>query len=237
MKLFPKAVFIILLLMGIVACAGHDQETRQMSLRQRIGNAYGIDYFHQVEQIQYMFNVQIGEKQISRFWIWEPKIDRVTFKGMSYQKAVSYHRHDIDTTASSALQKIDAWFINDNFWLFFPFHVAWVADAKAEDIGRKKLPIGEGRAKCVVITFPTSGGYTPGDIYEIYLNDDSRLLQWVYRRGGSEEPTRVTTWENYRQAGPLVLSLNHRAGDDNFRVWFSKVGVKMAGSDNWLFTE
>jgi hypothetical protein len=62
-------------------------------------------------------------------------------------------------------------------------------------------------------------------------------LQWVYRAGGSEEPTRVTTWENYRQAGPLVLSLDHQAGDDNFRLWFTKVGVKMVGVDNWMFTE
>jgi hypothetical protein len=62
-------------------------------------------------------------------------------------------------------------------------------------------------------------------------------LQWVYRHGGSEKPTRVTTWEDYRQAGPLVLSLNHRAADDSFRLWFTGVGVKMAGVDNWMFTE
>ena len=237
MKPLPKVLLIPLLLLGLTACAGHDKETRQMNLRERVGNAYGVHYFSQVEQIQYMFNVKIGEKQISRFWIWQPKLDRVTFKGTNYQKAITYYRHEIDTTASSALKKVDAWFINDNYWLLFPFHVAWDADIAVEDIGRQKLPLGGGKARCFVITFPASGGYTPGDVYEIYLNDDYRLLQWVYRQGGSEEPTRVTSWENYRQAGPLVLALDHQAGDENFRLWFTKVGVKMVGVDNWMFTE
>ena len=237
MNLLPKVLLITLLLLGLTACAGHDKETRQMTLRERVGNAYGVHYFSQVEQIQYMFNVKIGEKQIRRFWIWEPKLDRVTFKGMNYQEAVTYYRHDIDTTDSSALKKVDAWFINDNYWLLFPFHIVWNTDITVEDIGRQKLPLGGGKAKCAVITFPASGGYRPGDVYEIYLNDNSRLLQWVYRHRGSEEPTRVTTWENYRQAGPLVLSLNHQAADDSFRLWFTGVGVKMAGVDNWMFTE
>lgn len=237
MKPFFKVLLVTLLLLGLTACAGHDKETRQMTLRERIGNAYGVHYFPQVEQIQYMFNVKIGEKQIRRFWIWQPKLDRVTFKGMNYQEAVTYFRHDIDTTDSSALKKVDAWFINDNYWLLFPFHIVWNTDITVEDIGRQKLPLGGGKAKCVVITFPASGGYRPGDVYEIYLNDDSRLLQWVYRDGGSKEPTRVTTWENYRQAGPLVLSLNHQAGDDSFRLWFTGVGVKMVGVDSWMFTE
>ncbi len=241
MKLRPKVLLIVLLLPWFTACAGRsgqDKDIRPMTLRERIGNAYGVHYFSQIEQIQYTFNVKIGEKQIRRFWIWQPKLDRVTYKGTDYQPAVTYYRHDIGTSAdSSALKKIDAWFINDNYWLLFPFRITWDTDIKIDDIGRQSLPLGGGKAKCVVITFPASGGYTPGDVYEIYLNDDSRLLQWVYRRGGSEEPTRVTTWENYRQAGPLVLSLNHRTGDDSFRLWFSGVGAKLSGIDNCMFTE
>jgi hypothetical protein len=236
-KLLPKLLLISLSLLGLSACAGQDKETRQMTLRERIGNAYGVHYFSQVEQIQYMFNVKIGEKQISRFWVWEPKLDRVSFKGMDDQEAVTYYRHEIDPTASSALKKVDAWFVNDNYWLLFPFHIVWDSDAAVEDIGLKDLPLGGGKARCVIITFPATGGYTPGDVYEIYLNENYRLQQWVYRRGGSAEPTRVTSWENYRQAGPLVLSLDHQAGDDNFRLWFTGVGVKMAGVDNWMFTE
>jgi hypothetical protein len=236
-KTLLRAFMVTIILFGLSACAGPDKETRRMTLRESIGNAYGVNYFSRVEQIQYRFNVMIGEKQISRFWIWEPKLDRVTFKGMNYQEAVTYHRHEIDTTASSALKKVDAWFINDNYWLLFPFHVVWDNDLTLEETGRQKLPLGDGSARCAVITYPASGGYTPGDVYEIFLDGNYRLMQWIYRRGGSTEPTRITTWENYRQAGPLMLSLDHRAADESFRVWFTGVGVKMTGSDNWMFTE
>ena len=156
---------------------------------------------------------------------------------MNYQAAVTYNRRDLATGGSAALKKIDAWFINDNYWLMFPFHVAWDAGAQVNDVGRKKLPLGEGKARCVIVTYPATGGYTPGDVYEIYLDDDYRLMQWIYRRGGSEQPTRITTWEDHRRAGSLVLSLNHQAADDSFRVWFTGVGLKLTGSNNWLFTE
>jgi hypothetical protein len=236
-KILLKALLIAVLFIGFSACAGHDTATRQMTLRERIGNTYGIHYFSQVEQIQYTFNVKIGEKQVRRFWIWQPRLDRVTFKGMDYQEAVTYHRHEIDASASSELKKVDAWFINDNYWLLFPFHIAWDADIKIEDTGRENLPLGDGKARSVVITFPATGGYTPGDVYQIFLDDNDRLMQWIYRRGGSEESPRVTTWADYRQAGPLVLSLNHQSADDSFRVWFTGVGVKLAGVDSWMFTE
>ena len=156
---------------------------------------------------------------------------------MNYQEAITYHRHEMETTTSSALKKVDAWFINDNYWLLFPFHIAWDPDAKIEDTGRQNIPIGEGKARCVVITFPATGGYTPGDVYEVYLDDNHRFLQWVYRRGGSEQATRIATWENHRQVGPLMVSLNHRGEDENFRVWFTSVGVKLAGSNGWMFAE
>ena len=237
MKSSSKCLLFALLTAGFTACVSHDKETQQIALRQNIGNAYGVGYFSQVEQIQYEFNVKIGEKQIRRFWIWEPKNNRVTFKGMNYQKAITYHRHQIETTTSSALKKVDAWFINDNYWLLFPFHISWDPDIKIEDTGRQKLPLGGGKARRVVITYPAAGGYTPGDIYEIYLDDDFRLLQWVHHQGGLKGPAKVTTWENHRQAGPLVVSLNHQGKDENFRVWFKGVGVKMVGIDNWMFAD
>ena len=237
MKSLSRYLLVPLLTAGIMACAGQGKETQKMTVRQSIGNAYGVHYFSQIEQIQYEFNVKIGEKQTRRFWIWQPKLDRVTFKGMNYHEAITYHRHEMETTTSSALKKVDAWFINDNYWLLFPFHIAWDPDAKIEDTGRQNLPIGEGKARCVVITFPATGGYTPGDVYEVYLDDNHRFLQWVYRRGGSEQATRIATWENHRQVGPLMVSLNHRGEDENFRVWFTSVGVKLAGSNGWMFAE
>ena len=96
MKFYVKYFLWLLLMTGIVACAGPDKETRQMTLRQSIGNACGIDYFPQVEQIQYMFNEKIGDNQTSRFWIWQPKLDRHSRRPRSNRpsrtsRTVSFH--------------------------------------------------------------------------------------------------------------------------------------------------
>ena len=228
---------VVLLIAGLAACAGGDRESRAMAVRQRIGQSYGVQYFDQIEQVQYTFNVRKGDKHARRFWIWEPKLDRVTFDGMDYKDPITYFRKDLQTNPSNKLKSIDAWFINDNYWFLFPFHVAMDTQTTVEDVGRKQLPMGDGEAACVVVTYPVQGGYTPGDVYELYLDESYRVTQWIYRRGGSEIPTRIATWEDHRYLGPLVFSLNHQGDDGNFRIWFTQVGVKFAGVDGWIFVD
>ena len=228
---------VVSLIAGLAACAGGDKESRAMAVRQRIGQSYGVQYFDQIEQIQYTFNVRKGDKQARRFWIWEPKRDRVTFDGMDYKDPIKYYRKDLQTNPSNKLKSIDAWFINDNYWLLFPFHVARDTQTTVEDVGRKQLPMGDGEAACAVITYPAQGGYTPGDVYELYLDENYRLTQWIYRRGGSETPTRIATWEDHRYLGPMVFALNHQGDDGNFRIWFTQVGIKLAGVDGWIFMD
>jgi hypothetical protein len=228
---------VVLLFTGLTACAGGDRESRDIDIRQRIAQSYGFQYFDQIEKVQYTFNVKNADKHVRRFWIWEPGPDKVTFDGMDYQDPITYYRKDLQTNPSNRLKSIDAWFINDNYWFLFPFHVAMDTQTTVEDVGRKKLPLGDGEAACVVVTYPAGSDYAPGDVYELYLDDNFRLVQWIYRRGGSEMPTRVATWDDHRYLGPLVFSLNHRGSDGNFRIWFTQVGVKLAGVDGWIFMD
>ena len=135
---------VALLITGLAACAGGDKESRATTVRQRIGQSYGVQYFDQIEQVQYTFNVRKGDTHARRFWIWEPKRDRVTFDGMDYKDPITYYRSDLQTNPSNKLKSIDAWFINDNYWFLFPFHVAGDTQTTVEDVGRKKLPVGDG---------------------------------------------------------------------------------------------
>ena len=229
---------ILLLIIGLTACAGGDRESQAIAVRQIIGQSYGAQHFNQIEQVQYTYNVRKGDKVSRRFWVWEPDSDKVIFDALDYTDPVTYFRKDLQTNSSNLLKSIDAWFINDNYWFLFPFHVARDTRTMIEDVGRKKLPMGKGDAFCVVVTYPTEGGGdTPGDVYELYLDQNVRLLQWVYRRGGSKDPTRVATWDDHRNLGPLVFSLNHEGDNDNFRIWFTQVGVKLTGVDGWIFMD
>lgn len=233
MKNFLRSAYFVVALLGAVALEGALSYALAADVRQRIAAAHGIDHFDQVEQIQYTFNVKFGDKNISRSWIWEPKADKVTFKVGNSEEKVSYRRKELTDTSSEKLRKIDAWFINDNYWLLFPFRVAWDDRVKVEDIGSHPLPDGDGSGKCVVVIYPSTGGYTPGDVYELFLDNGYKLTHWVYLRGGAPEPRRSATWEDYRAVGPLTLSLMHRGAGGNFRLWFTDVGVKLVGASGW----
>jgi hypothetical protein len=219
------------------ACAGDGKSDRQPDMRQKVAEAYGIRSFGQIEQIRYTFNVKAGDKYVNRSWIWQPKLDQVTFTAGNNAQPITYSRKQISAAATDNLKKIDAWFINDNYWLLFPIRMAWDHQAKVEDVGRKDLTIGTGKARCLVVSYPPEGGYTPGDVYELFLDDRYRIIQWIYRKGGSTVPTNIASWDNYRQAGPLVLALNHQWANKNVRIWFSDVAVKTAGSASWINAE
>ena len=128
-------------------------------------------------------------------------------------------------------------FVNDNYWLIFPFHAYWDKSATITDEGMQKLPIGKGTARKVVVKYPAeAGGYTPGDTWELYVGPDYRVQEFVYRRGGPKKPSLVTaTWTAYKKAGPLLFSTEHRgtADDKPLHLWITDVAVKTTGSDTW----
>jgi len=218
----------------LLACATTKQQKGSADIRRDIAGSYGIASFGQVDEIRFTFNVKLGEKQVKRSWNWWPKSDKVEYwPGGDQTKAVRYSRSDLKGSASDEIKKIDAAFINDQYWLLFPFHLVWDQQTTVADVGRQPMPIGGQSARSVVVTYPPSGGYTPGDVYELFIGPDNRLIQWIYRKGGSVEPTRVTTWQDYRTVGPLTLALDHRGSTADFRVWFSDVAVKLNGSDRW----
>jgi hypothetical protein len=229
---------LIALVLGIAAaCSGVGRQTDEADIRQKVAEAYGVQDFGQIEQIKYTFNVQLSDKNVIRSWIWQPKTDEVTFAAGGNAQPVTYSRKQISAAAPDNLKKVDGWFINDNYWLLFPIHMAWDNQAKVDDMDRKALPIGGGKARCLVVSYPPEGGYTPGDVYELFLDNSFRITQWIYRKGGSKVPTNVATWDDYRQVGPLTLALNHQWANKNVRLWFSKVAVKTVGSADWIYAD
>jgi hypothetical protein len=211
---------------------GFGQTVWAAPLHEAVADAYGIQSFGSVDQIRYTFNVKVGERRVKRSWVWEPHANRVTFDKDG--KPFTYNRNELNNNPSEELKKIDARFINDQYWLLFPLHLVWDDKAKIEDTGGHKLPMGDGNAERLVVTYPPTGGYTPGDVYELFIDNNRRISQWIYRRGGSPKPTRVTTWEDYRAVGPLTICFNHKGSDGDFHLWFSDVAVKLKNSDHWV---
>jgi hypothetical protein len=210
-------------------------------IAEQIAKTYGLDSFGQIEAIRYTWNAQFPGVNISRTWTWEPKTGQVTYEGKDKDGKpvkVTYLRSQLNSQPANVKDEIEPSFVNDQYWLIFPFHVVWDSSPNVEDAGMQKLPIGKGTAEKVVVKYPAeAGGYTPGDTWELYVGKDNRVEQFVYRRGGPKKPSVViASWAGYKKAGPLLVSTDHRGTADGnpLHLFFSDVAVKVTGSDTWV---
>jgi|ERR1700730_614642 len=206
-------------------------------IRHQIADAYGLASWSQVEQIRYTFNFDAGPRKEARTWTWEIKPDRVTYEGPDSAGKSVKTTYTRGTMAPDVLKDVDPKFINDQYWLLFPFHLVWDKDATVEDKGITAAPMGKGKVRKVTVTYPkTGGGYTPGDSYDLFVGADNRVVAWNFYRGGAPKPTLTVTWADYKMAGPIHVAEDHRGtlGDQPFRLFFTDVAVKLAGASDFV---
>ena len=172
---------------------------------------------------------------------WEPKTGKVSYEGKDKDGKpvkVSYVRSELAKQPDAVKNEVEPAFVNDNYWLLFPFHAYWDTSATVTDKGMHKMPLGSGTAELVEVKYPAElGGYTPGDTWELYVGKDKRIEQMAYHRGGPKKPSLVlATWTGYKKAGPLLVSTEHRGTADGkpLHISISDVSVKVTGSDTWM---
>lgn len=234
-----RVTTIRLLAVGVLILAAPSWAQKRPPIAERIARAYGLEAFGQIEAIRYTFNAEFPGVKLAHTWEWEPKTGKVSYEGKDKDgKPVkaTYVRSQLGSQPDNVKNEIDPAFINDQYWLLFPLHVAWDGGADVQDAGRHKLPLGKGFAERVVVKYPSDGGYTPGDTWELYVGADDRVQEFIYRRGGPKKPsTVVATWAGYKDAGPLHISTDHRGTADGkpLRIFFSDVSVKLTGAATW----
>jgi hypothetical protein len=214
------------------------------AIAKQIADAHGLASFEQIEAIRYTFHLEAPGHNLTRSWIWEPKTDRVSYEAKDKSGkpvTATYVRSQIDSAPANVKTEIDPAFVNDQYTLLYPLHVYWDSWADVHDMGMQKLPLGKGSAEKVVVKYPSDGGYTPGDTWDLYIGPDKRVLEFAYHRGGSGQPKLVTAkWEDYKKAGPLLISTSRPGKADHIiptRVFYSDVAVRLAGSDKWVNAE
>jgi hypothetical protein len=210
-------------------------------IAEQMAKTYGLDSFGQIEAIRYTWSAQFPGVNVSRSWVWEPKTGKVSYEGKDKEgKPVkaAYTRSELSSQSDAVKNQIDPAFMNDQYWLLFPLHVIWDSSATVTDAGMQKLPLGKASAQRLVVKYPAEGGgYTPGDTWELYIGGDKRVEEFIYHRGGSMKPSLViATWTDYKMAGPLLISTDHRGTADGkpLRISLTDVSVKVTGSPNWI---
>ena len=226
----------------ILAATSFSWAQQRDPIIEKIAKAYGLDSYDKIEAIRYTWNIDMpGLFKATHKWEWEPKTGKISFESTDKEGKpvkVSYDSSQLNSQPDQVKNEVEPAFVNDNYWLIFPFHAYWDKSATITNEGTKKLPIGAGSATLVSVKYPAeAGGYTPGDTWDLYVGKDNRVVQFVYHRGGDKKPKLVTaTWTGYKKAGPLVVSTEHRGNADGkpLRLWISDVAVKVTGSDAWM---
>jgi len=107
----------------------------------------------------------------------------------------------------------------------FPFQLAWDTGYDYEVSEGEKTPISGDPATKLTIVYNHEDGYTPGDAYDLYLDEQHQIKEWVFRRANG--PTgRAMTWENVQEHDGIRVALDHRDDQGNLVLWFSDVEVR-----------
>lgn len=185
----------------------------------------GLESWDQVTQLKFTFHAKLSAEteEIIRTWTWEPKSGQVVLERPD-EETLSYSRFGL-ADGTVAEREADEHFINDSYWLLFPLHLAWDEGLTLKSEPGEMPGSGE-PCQIVQASYDGGGGYTPGDIYDVMVEETSgKVLGWAFYPKGAADPKLVTRWEDYETFGPLKLSLNRPAVEGEFRVWFTGVEV------------
>ena len=228
------------LLLGVLCIAPPASAQERPAIADQIAKTYGVESWGKIEAIRYTFSFEWGKLKLTRSWVWEPKADRVSYEGpdkAGKPMKVTYVRSQVASQDAVVKEWVEPGFINDKYVLLFPLQLAWDTGATITDAGMAKLHLGKGKARKVVVKYPSEGGFTPGDTWEIFVGNDNRIKELDFHHGGDAKPAHVNvTWGEHKMAGPLLMSVDKRGKADGkpVHIWFSNVAVKVTGSDTWM---
>jgi hypothetical protein len=240
MTRLDRPTIVVCLAFGALVLPARAQAQTRPAITEQLAKTYGLDSFGQIDAIRYTFNAELPGVNLSRSWVWQPKTSQIAYEGKDKEGnpvKVAYVQSKLDGEPANVKNEIDPAFYNDNYWLLLPLHVYWDSSTEVQDKGAQKLPLGNGSAKNVVVKYPSEGGFSPGDTWELYIGPDNRIAEMVFHRGDTMKPsTVIAAWTGYQKAGPLLISTEHRgtADDKPLHVSLSNVAIKQAGSDKWI---
>ncbi len=193
---------------------------KELSEAEKIAYKNGFENWKEVSQIDFTFNVDRGGKTVAnRSWSWKPKTNDVTMT--AGDQVVSYNRASLDSISRQA----DQGFINDKFWLLAPYQLVWDEGTNITVQDTATAPLSQKRTKKLTIVYGSEGGYTPGDAYDFYYNEDYIVEEWVFRKSNAPTPSMITTFSDYQDFGGLNIATSHSDGQGNLKLYFTDIKV------------
>ena len=195
-----RATILGFLVFAVLLFSANSWAQQRDPIIEKVANAYGLDSYDKIEAIRYTWNIDIpGLFKASHKWEWEPKTGKILFESTDKDGKpvkVAYDSSQLASQPDAVKNEVEPAFVNDNYWLLFPFHAYWDKSATITNEGTKKLPIGAGSATLVTVKYPKeAGGYTPGDTWDLYVgkrlpSPGNGVSPWREQRRPSWSPHR-----------------------------------------------
>lgn len=219
-----RIFFICSLFIACTSCKSEAKKKAELfeklPIAERIAEVHGIENWKKVKSIAFTFNVDKDSSHFERQWIWHPKQHKVT--AIKVDTIISYTRNDKDL---SKHLKEDQAFINDAYWLLAPFHLIWDQGIQISEPSQAIAPISQTKYNMITLLYSDQGGYTPGDAYDFYYDEDYLIKEWVFRKSNSPEASLITTWEDYSDHKGLKIARSHKQPDGLWNLNFTNIEI------------
>ncbi|MAZ73716.1 MAG: hypothetical protein CMC70_11295 [Flavobacteriaceae bacterium] len=193
---------------------------KQLTTAETIAHKNGLENWKDVSEIHFTFNVDRGDAHSERSWIWKPKTNDITMK--TAKDTISFNRSNLDSIS----RPYDAAFINDKYWLLAPYNLVWDEGTTLSEATKQVAPISGDTINKITTTYGKEGGYTPGDAYDFFYDDDFIVKEWIFRKSNSKKPSMTTTWEDYENFNGLNIAKMHQDSTGGFKLYFTNISVK-----------
>jgi len=218
-----KNIFLLSFLIIFSACKQSEEKKeepiKELTVAEKIANAHGFENWDKVKTFAFTFGGSIDEPNSGRAWVWNPKTNDI--KLVRNGETTEYNRNSMDSIAIKA----DRGFINDKFWALIPFQLVWDEGITISEMKKFTSPVKQEELNRITITYSKKGGYTPGDAYDIYFDDDYIIREWSFRRGNAPEPTISNTFENYSDYNGLKIAQDHKRNSTDRNLLIRNIKV------------
>ena len=215
-KIIP--LFVAVLVISFKSYA----QTDGTAFAQKVADAYGIKKFKKAKSMSFTFNVK-RDTFPSTYRSWDWNIEQNTVTMTTPKQTVTYRR---DTIQSADMKSVDGRFINDQYWLIFPFHTVMDKGCTLTQKDNVTSIIGKANSTMLTVQYNNVDGYTPGDAYDLYVDKNYMVTEWVYRSKGVAKPSLITKWENTVKNKGVKTATNYPSEDGKFRIYFTGISIK-----------
>jgi hypothetical protein len=177
-----------------------------------IALAAGMSDLSSIREIGFTYYAKSFSGKAWRRWQWFPQTDEVIFTGKNpkgKKETVTYSRKSLaDSSKNSPVHTVDAWFVNDIYWLLFPYFLKNDPLKRAVRKNSVVMPLSGKWATGIRVEYYKPDPRRPGATFELYVDTTYRIKEWTVYLYESRRAVTVNKWGSYRKAGPFLVSFS-----------------------------